>query len=103
MTALFAALVLTPTCTERLKIPNECPDISSTKHGSIVEGEGGDNNGGTVIVTRGLLQGQPSKAQHSAEAMFAAMASFDFVGADLCSTRRADLMLECTLKVRYRS
>jgi hypothetical protein len=80
-TTLFAALALAPTCAECLKIPNEHPGISSTKHGSIAGGGGeGGNDGGTVLVTRQLLRGQPSKAQHSAQAMFTVMASFAFVG-----------------------
>ncbi len=79
--ALFSALGLAPTCAKHLKIPVEHPAISSTRHGSIVGGAGGGNDGGTVIVARQLLAGRPSLAQRSAEAMFPAMASFAFAGA----------------------
>jgi hypothetical protein len=85
--ALLTALVIVPTCAEHLKIPNERPDISSTVEGDIIaggDGGGGDGKvgGNVVIASRQLLCGQPSKkAQHSSEAMLAAIASFTFIGA----------------------
>jgi hypothetical protein len=85
--ALLATLVIVPTCAERLKIPNERPDISSTVEGDIIAGgDGSGGNGGVggnvVIASRRSLRGQPSKkAQHSSEAMLAAIASFAFIGA----------------------
>jgi hypothetical protein len=80
-TALLAPLALVPAYAEHLKIPDECPDISSTEGDSIVGGGRGGGNGGTVIASRQLLRGQPSKAQHSPEAMLAVIVSFTFVGA----------------------
>jgi hypothetical protein len=83
---LLAALAIIPTCAEQLKIPNERPDISSTVEGDIIAGGGGGGgNGGVggnvVIASRRLLHGQPSKkAQHSYEAMLAAIAYFAFIG-----------------------
>jgi hypothetical protein len=69
--ALLAALAIVPTCAERLKIPNERPDISSTVEGDIIAR--GDGN--VVIASRRLLHGQPyKKAHHSSEAMLAAIA-----------------------------
>ncbi len=56
--ALLAALAIVPTtCAERLKIPNERPDISSTVEGDIIAGgDGGGGNGGVggavVIASR---------------------------------------------------
>ncbi len=83
--ALLAALAIVPTCAERLKIPNERPDISPTVEGNIIAGgDGGGRDGGVGgninIASRRSLCGQPSKkAQHSA--MLAAIASFAFIGA----------------------
>ena len=83
--ALLATLVIVPTCAKRLKIPNECPDISSTVEGNIIAGgDGGGGDGGVggdvFIACRQSLRGQPSKkAQHSSEAMLAAIASFAFI------------------------
>ncbi len=55
--ALLAALVIVPTCAKRLKIPNECTDISSTVEDDIIAGGyGGGGNGGVggnvVIASR---------------------------------------------------
>jgi hypothetical protein len=85
--ALLAALAIVPTCAERLKIPNERPDLNSTVEGDIIAGgNGGVSNGrvggNVIIASRRSLCGQPSKkAQHSSEAMLAAIASFAFIGA----------------------
>ncbi len=75
--ALLVALALVPACAERLKIPDERPDISSLpRHRRSRQRtplEGGVGDGGAVIASRRLLQGGPSKVQHSSEAMLAAM------------------------------
>ena len=52
--ALLAALAIVPACAERLKIPNERPDINSTLEGDIIagrDGGGGDGGvGGDVVI-----------------------------------------------------
>ena len=52
--ALLAALAIVPTCAERLKIPNERTDISSTVEGDIIaggDGGGGDGGvGGNIVI-----------------------------------------------------
>ena len=85
--ALLAALAIVPACAERLKIPNERPDINSTLEGDIIaggDGGGGDGRvgGNVTIASRQSLHGQPpKKVQHSPEAMLAAIPFFAFIGA----------------------
>ena len=85
--ALLAALVIVLACAERLKIPNERPDINSTLEGNIISGGGGgggnDGVGGDIVIAfRQSLCEQPSKkVQRSSEAMLATIASFALTGA----------------------
>ncbi len=82
--ALHAALVLVPACAERLYVvPDMHPGISSIEGGIMIArgDEWGGGDGGAVIAPRRFLRGKQSKAQHSAGAVIAVMASFAFISA----------------------
>jgi hypothetical protein len=80
----LATLAITPVCAKHMKgsNSNEAHVITSNRPPEIsFEGEGGKGDGRNVIGSSRLLRGGSFKAQHLAEAMIAAMASFTFIGA----------------------
>jgi hypothetical protein len=83
-TVLLVTLAITPACAEGIHASNsnERHIIASNRPPEVgFEGEGVKVDGGNIIGSSLLLRGGSFKAQHSAEAKIAAMASFALIGA----------------------